>query len=90
VIVTLTPFVQSTTNLVPKFFDRSTCNNCLKDIFRGAYRDTNESWSKDWRHEELESEYCHSQYLNLRNDYDVNTAKAHPVYGPVNLELYWM
>ncbi|ASZ73774.1 hypothetical protein NELLIE_56 [Arthrobacter phage Nellie] len=59
----------------------------MKVIYQAEYRE--KDIPQFWFHDDTESEFCKSQYLNLRNDYDVDTMKAAPVFGPLNLELYW-
>lgn len=73
-IVTTTPFIR-TDSLTPKFFHRTKCI-CRADIYQATYREADVP--QFWFHEDTESEYCYGE------------GKATPVYGPMNLELYWM
>jgi len=77
VIVTLTPFIRTDMALKPMFFYRTLCE-CHLDIYQAAYRE--KDVSQFWFHEDTESEFCYRASMN----------KAEPVFGPVNLELYWM
>lgn len=88
-IITNSPFLGTFEDkeIKPNFFFHSTCNNCCKVIYKAAFRD--KRVDQFWFHDETESEFCHSQYINLRADYNVDNTKCEPVFGPVNLELYW-
>jgi len=90
-IVTNSPFTYRAEALKPSFYNVTTCK-CGRALYQHAYvAEFKKNWDieEGWFHDDTESEFCSPQYAALRDDFNQDSTKAEPVFGPLNLELYW-